>query len=375
MQRYHCLVKTGVKMSGRVKQVMGMFDIPETKFSVFELTAAIELPDTWNIGAIVGASGSGKSLIAREIFGDFAQSFLFDADSSIIDAFPKYMSIAEVAGILSAVGLSSPPAWLRPLHALSNGEQFRAQLARAIAEAQDVCVVDEFTSVVDRNVAQIASAAVQKYIRKAGKKFVAVSCHYDILDWLEPDWVYCPATQQFYTGRYLHQRQKIELRISRIERSAWSMFRRHHYLDSEIHQAAQCFGAFYRDNLVAFSAVIHFPHPKNPRIKREHRTVCLPDYQGVGIGSSLADYVAMLYTSLGYRYISVSSHPAVIAHRLHSKNWIMTRVPSVSKKTMPTNISKNSGISGILPNRATASFVYSGETIERQVADKIVYSF
>ena len=40
--------------------------------------------------------------------------------------------------------------------------------------------MDEFTSVVDRQVAQIGAHAIQKYVRKHGRQFVAVSCHYDI---------------------------------------------------------------------------------------------------------------------------------------------------------------------------------------------------
>jgi hypothetical protein len=28
-----------------------------------------------------------------------------------------------------------------------------------------------------------------KSIRKTDKQFVAVTCHYDVVDWLEPDWV------------------------------------------------------------------------------------------------------------------------------------------------------------------------------------------
>ena len=71
---------------------------------------------------------------------------------------------------------------------LSGGEQFRCDLVRALLKPGDLVAFDEFTSVVDRTVAKIGSAAVAKSIRKGriGKKFVAVTCHYDVLDWLEP---------------------------------------------------------------------------------------------------------------------------------------------------------------------------------------------
>src|SRR5439155_19760773 len=50
-------------------------------------------------------------------------------------------------------------------------------------------IFDEFTSVVDRTVAQIGSAAVAKTIRRSGKQLVAASCHYDVIEWLQPDWI------------------------------------------------------------------------------------------------------------------------------------------------------------------------------------------
>jgi ABC-type ATPase with predicted acetyltransferase domain len=64
-------------------------------------------------------------------------------------------------------------------------------MARALSEDTDMVVIDEFTSVVDRQVAQVASHTVQKAVRRTpGRQFVAVTCHYDVTDWLQPDWVY-----------------------------------------------------------------------------------------------------------------------------------------------------------------------------------------
>jgi ABC-type ATPase with predicted acetyltransferase domain len=132
------------------------------------------------------------------------------------------LSTKDITGYLSSVGFSSPPSWLRPFRVLSNGEQFRATLARALADERELVVIDEFTSVVDRTVAQIGSAALSKAIRRKDKKFIAVSVHYDILDWLEPDWVYQPHTGEYYTGRYLHQRPEIKLEVKRVHHTAWA---------------------------------------------------------------------------------------------------------------------------------------------------------
>lgn len=82
----------------------------------------------------------------------------------------------------------------------------RVDLARALLEKNFV-VFDEFTSVVDRQVAQTACLAVAKAVRKSEKRFVAVSCHYDILDWLEPDWIFDTNTMQNFFGK-AHEPQK-----------------------------------------------------------------------------------------------------------------------------------------------------------------------
>lgn len=107
---------------------------------------------------------------------------------SVIDDMPK-CDIDTITRTFYSVGFSSVPSWLKPYSVLSNGEKMRVDLARAILE-NDFVVFDEFTSVVDRQVAQTACVAINKAIKHNGKKFVAVSCHYDILDWLQPDWVF-----------------------------------------------------------------------------------------------------------------------------------------------------------------------------------------
>jgi ABC-type ATPase with predicted acetyltransferase domain len=88
-----------------------------------------------------------------------------------------------------AVGFGSIPNWLKPYHVLSNGEKMRVDLARSLLE-KDFIVFDEFTSVIDRNVAETACIAVKKAIERTGKKFIAVTCHYDVIEWLEPDFVF-----------------------------------------------------------------------------------------------------------------------------------------------------------------------------------------
>lgn len=65
----------------------------------------------------------------------------------------------------------------------------RVQLAKALLSDKELIVFDEFTSVVDRQIAKVASVAFAKTIRRSSKRFIAVTCHYDILEYIEPDWV------------------------------------------------------------------------------------------------------------------------------------------------------------------------------------------
>jgi GNAT superfamily N-acetyltransferase len=209
------------------------------------------------------------------------------------------MSIKDITALLSSVGFSSPPLWLRPFAVLSNGEKFRVHVARTLAEMPEMAVMDEFTSVVDRTVAQIGSAAVQKTVRKRNQRLIAVSCHYDILDWLEPDWVYKPETNELYTGRWLHQRPKLKFAVKRVHSDAWRLFGKYHYLSADLNKSARCFVAFLNDEIpAAFIAILSFPHATEPGW-RISRVVCLPDYQGIGLGSRLSDYIASAYRNTG----------------------------------------------------------------------------
>ena len=166
-----------VTRSPRVLQVSGMFDLPVEAKAAVTVTADLPLEDKpWNVGLITGPSGAGKSTLARHLWPDAvmgAQDWPHDA--ALVDGFPASMGIREVTGLLSAVGMASPPAWIRPYKTLSNGEAFRASIARALAEHDGLVVVDEFSSVVDRQVAKVASHAVQKRVRHTGRQLIAVT--------------------------------------------------------------------------------------------------------------------------------------------------------------------------------------------------------
>lgn len=172
----------------RVAKIMNDFDV-KLEHSNEHFTGELELPKKWNIGLIVGNSGTGKTTIAKEIFKDVYFNKFEYTHKSVIDDMPSNKTTEEIEKMFYAVGFGSVPSWLKPYNVLSNGEKMRVDLARALLEKDKICF-DEFTSVVDRNVAQTMCIATNKAIKKLDKQFIAVSCHYDIIEWLQPDWIF-----------------------------------------------------------------------------------------------------------------------------------------------------------------------------------------
>lgn len=195
----------------RVASVIGAFDLDIKKINEHFL-GNIDIEDKeWNVGLIVGGSGTGKSTIAKEIYGDGYFFYNEYKAQSVIDDMPEGKSIKEITMAFTSVGFSSPPSWLKPYAVLSNGEKMRCDLALCLLKDDPVFVFDEFTSVVNRGVAKTASFAIQKAVRKKGRKFVAVSCHSDVIEWLQPDWIYNTDEQRFFFAPASTKGQKSKL--------------------------------------------------------------------------------------------------------------------------------------------------------------------
>lgn len=187
------------KESFRNKSIVGKFDLNAENYKE-HFQGKIDLENKeWNIGLIVGNSGTGKTTIAKQLFGEnIIKEYPFNRENSVMDDMPKGKSVEEITQIFNKVGFSSPPSWLKPYEVLSNGEKMRVELAYNLLSDSELICFDEFTSVVDRNVAKITSTCIQKTIRKLDKKFIAVGCHFDIIDWLEPDWVFDTNSMKFF---------------------------------------------------------------------------------------------------------------------------------------------------------------------------------
>jgi len=127
----------------------------------------------------------------------------------------------------------------------------------------------------------------------------------------------------------------------------WRHFRDHHYKDHRLMMSAIAFVGVLEGRLVAFSACIYtgltldwllarddlvranklkkelrIPASFGPRqVLREHRTVVVPDSQGLGLGSLIADAVAHVCTEMGYVFQSTTAHPTYGGYRDRSKLW------------------------------------------------------
>mgnify|MGYP003629836000 CR=1 FL=1 len=280
----------------------------------------------WNIGVIYGGSGTGKTTLLKE-FGDLTNDE-FDENKPLISNF-DWLEPKEATFLLSAMGLASVPTWLRPYALLSNGEQYRASLAYKVGKAKqgDTILIDEFTSVVDRDVAKAMSNALQKYIRRTNKKIILASCHFDIMEWLLPDWTYSPLKGRVEKHDYrLSNRPKIELSVFRCRYETWNIFKQHHYLSEELNKAAKSFVFLMSDKPVAFIAILPLPNGNLKNAFRITRVVVLPDFQGLGIGVEILNLISSMYLKDNKKMYIKTSNPALfMSMKRNLENWELVK--------------------------------------------------
>jgi ABC-type lipoprotein export system ATPase subunit/GNAT superfamily N-acetyltransferase len=314
-------LKHEIKNNKYTEYIYESFDIQNQKESNVIIKANLEhLPNHWNIGVVYGGSGTGKTTILKNFFKKEMDVSNFNNSISLISNF-DWLDPKEATFLLSAMGLSSVPTWLRPFNTLSNGEQYRANLAYIVGKAKDdeIILIDEYTSVVDRDVAKAMSNALQKYIRRTNKKIVLASCHFDIMEWLQPDWIYSPSKGRLEKASLL--RPSIELSIFRCRHEAWDLFKQHHYLTEDLNLAAKCFVISFNDKPCAFIAILPSPSGYYKNGFRVSRLVVMPDFQGLGIGYKILNYISSLYLTDEKTMYIKTSNPSLTNKLENNCKW------------------------------------------------------
>lgn len=260
---------------------------------------------------------------------------------------------------MTAVGLNSIPSWVKPYNVLSTGEKFRADLSRNIVRG---AVIDEFTSVVDRNVAKATSTSISKYIKNNDlKNIVFATCHEDVIEWLEPDWIFDTNNGVLYSGERL-RRPEIKLEIYETkDYSLWETFKGHHYLSSDLNKSARKFIAIWNDEVVGFSATLPLPSGTLKNSYRGHRTVILPDFQGLGIGVRFSDAIAQIHLDEGKRYFSKTSHIRMGEYREKSELWKPTSKNKRARNDMKFVMG---GSWSVTQNKVAYSHEYIGKSVD-----------
>ena len=307
----------------RASRVRSLFNAESG--ATFELD--VELPiegGDWSIGLIVGPSGSGKSSVGRALWRpEDVYAPLWPPRRPIVEAIAPRGSFDDVTAALAAVGLGSVPAWLRPYDVLSTGERFRADLARVLCEAPERVVIDEFSSVVDRQIARIGAHAFAKAWRRTGGQCVLLSCHYDIVDWLQPDWILDTATGKF-AGRGLRRRPALALDVWQTDWRWWPFFEPHHYLKLPHMIAATCYVGAIDGELVAHLGVSTRPGLVEARACR---LVVMPEWQGAGVGMRFLNHICARWLAGENRYglrlrtLFHTSHPGLAAALRRDQAW------------------------------------------------------
>lgn len=170
----------------RMRTIVPRFDLP--------------LP-TGGVVCITGPSGSGKSSILTALHSALPEPMIFSdnrvsacasetAGCALIDSFDG--ELHDDLALLARVGLSEARVLIGPVHALSDGERARLQLARLMRAADQgaepaIIMIDEFLALLDRDTAKTIAHLAGRWIRRTQHTLIVATAHDDIIVPLSPE--------------------------------------------------------------------------------------------------------------------------------------------------------------------------------------------
>lgn len=329
-QKAEVILQSEIFNNFRCKMACDSLDIDINKKSVHHLKVDnINIPDDWSIGVIYGASGSGKTTLAKQLFGEDCFKTIMDENTPIINQFPKELSYEDCSSILNGIGLTSVVCWVRPVKTLSNGQRARAEAALLMTQSDAITIIDEWTSVVDRTVAKAMSHCVQKFARRQKKQIILLSCHYDIIEWVKPDWLIDCNKQQFFLPEsedfFFQRREQLEFTIREVGRGTWRYFSKYHYLSERLPGGKiYTFGLFHGDNQIGFQCFANYTPIRKGYVPIFHsnRTVIHPDYAGLGMGIQVINLTSeYMKNEYGYKIMAKFSSVPVFKAMIKQKCW------------------------------------------------------
>lgn len=335
----------------------------DTAFSGFSEFVLPQFPSKqelgeFAIGVITGPSGTAKSLLMQQHIGN-SWTVSWHPQAPVASHFADAQLASER---LSAVRLPIS-CWYRPYSSLSAGERSMADIARMLESG---VVIDEFTSLWDRTCAQDVAQSIFAYIRRRGlRDCVFVSCYHDFLGPLAtPDWAFDAksGTCRWFNADVTIATQatalpscppdlsppQVDLWLLPCNPEVWALFRNHHYKTQQLSSQATSYILLGPAHLhtnsnsmradpegwvpVGFIATIsqmtnqYFTvEPGEELPRRAHRTVVLPCYQGLGIGSRLSDAAGEINKLQGRKYLGQTVHPRFGEYRDKSPLWSPTQ--------------------------------------------------
>lgn len=330
---------------------------------------------TWKVGVICGMSGSGKTRLAERVLVSAIWPIPIPESSkglAILDSLTAGLDgcwmTDELTHLLTQVGLGNAVTWLRPMECLSEGEKFRARLARLLLQGMACAkregkkrvvtlVMDEFASTLDGTTARNVCICLEKLMRNMGERWrlrlVLVTCHGELYDWLRGDWKLEMPDGELQPRGGL--RRELCLRVERCHATAWKLFAEHHYLDGDLGRGVQCFVVMEGVKVVAFCAL--GSSWGQPGMRRVQRLVVMPAYQGLGIGKQLLKLVSEEALLAGNEVRITTGHPAMVRSLEKDERWHFCSL----KKVGNCRHGSRGGVTPTSSGRPVTTFRFVGE--------------